>query len=324
VASYQGDLVSKLVQHANSLNGAERMGLLHDLTAVADAGHFKISDALIAAQPFANAPERQVSGQVRSLVAGVRNTLPPALLPNYARYVRKLFAARAAELGWAAKPGEDGETRLLRTSLVPFVARRGDDAAFQAEARRLAQGWLKDRQGVDADMLPAVLSTAARSGGQDLFEGMLRAFKETQDPRQRQVILGGLAAFQGPKILGQALALLTDPNLDARDSFGLVFAASGDPQTAKVTFEFLKANYDAVVKRLPSAAGTDYRAFLPFVGAGFCDDPSRQEFVTFFQDRVKDYVGGPRNYAEALESIRLCQAHRAAQAGDVAEFFSRQ
>jgi len=79
-----------------------------------------------------------------------------------------------------------------------------------------------------------------------------------------------------------------------------------------------------VVNRLPSSAGIDYRAYLPFVGGGFCDEPSRQEFVAFFQDRVKDYIGGPRNYAQALESIRLCQAHRTAQAADLADFFSRQ
>jgi hypothetical protein len=42
------------------------------------------------------------------------------------------------------------------------------------------------------------------------------------------------------------------------------------------------------------------------------------------QDRVKDYVGGPRIYANVLETIRLCEARRDAQADDVAQFFSKQ
>src|SRR5437868_11643791 len=45
----------------------------------------------------------------------------------------------------------DEETRLLRTALVPFVARQGGEPDLQAEARRLADGWLKDRKGVDSD-----------------------------------------------------------------------------------------------------------------------------------------------------------------------------
>jgi hypothetical protein len=301
------------------------MTLLHDLIAVADAGHAKISTALQTAQPFAEAPERQISGQVRAFVAGVRNMLPPEMLPNYARYVRKLFAAHAEELGWSAKPGEDDETRLLRTALVPFVARQGEDVALQAEARRLAAGWLRDRKGVDADMLSPVLTTAGWSGGQDLFDSLLHALKSTEDPQQRGIILGGLGSFHDPKTMRQSLALLLDPDLDTRETvFSLAFPALGNRETDKLPLEFLEANYDAVVKRLPSGAGEDYRAFLPYLGRAACDETSRQGFVAFFQNRVKDYVGGPRNYAQVLESIRLCEAHRAAQAADVAQFFSKQ
>ena len=324
VASYRGGLLARLTEHASALSAAERMSLLNDLDAVAEAGHAKISTVLEAAEPFAGAPERQVSGRARSLVARVRNSVPPELLPNYSRYVRKLFGARATELGWSAKPADDDETRLLRSSLVPFVARQGGDFALQGEARRLADHWLKERNGVDSDVLSAVLSTAAWSGGQDLFDALVKALRNSTDPQQRQTIITALGSFHDPTIMRQSLSLLTDPAVDARETFGLIFSAQGDPQTGKIPFEFVRANYDAVVNRLPSSAGIDYRAFLPFVGAGFCDDSSRQEFVAFFQDRVKDYVGGPRNYAQALESIRLCQAHRAAQAADLTEFFSRQ
>src|SRR5215471_7596200 len=68
----------------------------------------------------ADAPERQVSGQARGIVGGVRELLAVDLMPNYARYVPRLFAARAAVLGWTAKPGDDEETQLLRTAPVPF------------------------------------------------------------------------------------------------------------------------------------------------------------------------------------------------------------
>ncbi|HUK16650.1 MAG TPA: M1 family metallopeptidase [Bryobacteraceae bacterium] len=324
LASYRGDLLAKVVEHAGSLGPAEQMSLLHDLIALAHAGHAKLSAALQVAEPFANSPERQISGQARSLADGVRKLLPVDLLPNYSRYVQKIFGARAAELGWSAKPGDDAETRLLRTSLVPFVALQGNDPALRSGAERLASGWLKDRKGVDADMLPGVLYTAAWFGGQDLFDRLLNALKETEDPHQRGILINAMASFHDPKILRQAFALLLDPSLDARETFGVIFAATGDPETQKIPFEFVKANYDAVAKRLPAGAGDDYRAFLPFIGSGFCDEQSRKEFVDFFQDRVKDYLGGPRNYAQALEGIGICEGYRSAQAADVAEFFAKQ
>src|SRR5262249_25525439 len=217
VPAYDSGLLARVLENATSLSAAEHVSLLRDLRAQANAGHAKASEALQAAQIFAASPERQGSEQVRGIVAGVRELLPVDLLPNYARYVCKLFAARAAELGWSAKPGEDEETRLLRTALVPFVAHNGEEPNLQAEARRLAEGWLKDRKGPDADMLPAVLSAAARSGNQELFNGMLRALQPTKDPHERQALIGALGSFRDSKIVQQSLNLLLDPNLDIRE-----------------------------------------------------------------------------------------------------------
>jgi len=324
VANYQGDLLARLTAHAAELSAADRMTMLYDLAEVADSGHAKMSAALAAAEPFANAPERQVSGFARQIVASARNVLPPELMPNYGRYVQKLFAAQAAELGWSAKPGDSDDTRLLRAALVPFVARAGTGPGLRQEADRLTGVWLQDRKGVDADMLSPVLTTAAWFGGQDLFDTLVRALKETKDRQQRGILINALGSFHDPKIVRESIALILDPDFDPRESFGLIFAGAGDPATRTIPFEFLKANYDAVVKRFPAGAGTDYRSFLPFIGSGFCDEPSRQEFVGFFQDKVKDYLGGPRNYAQSLETIRLCEARHSAQAADVAEFFAKQ
>jgi hypothetical protein len=63
---------------------------------------------------------------------------------------------------------------------------------------------------------------------------------------------------------------------------------------------------------------------LPMLGQNFCDEPSRREFVSYFQDRVKDWTGGPRTYAQVLEGMRLCEAQKMAQGEDVAGFFARQ
>jgi len=322
--SYQGDLLTKVLDHAASLPPAEQKSLLVDLSALAHSGHGKLSAALQAAQTFAQSPERQVSGEARSVVGGARNLVPSNLLPNYQRYVEKLFGTQAKELGWSAKPADDAETRLLRSSLVPFVARQGNDTALQSETLRLAQGWLKDRKGTEPDMLPVVLATAAASGGQDLFDGLLAAFKETKDPRQRGIIVNALSSFRDPKIVRQSLALFLDTNYDARETLGALFAGAGDPDTQRIPFEFVKTNYEAIEKRLPNAAGEDYRSFLLFIGNGFCDAGLRKEYVSFFEDKAKNYLGGARNYAQALEGMRNCENYRGAQASDVAEFFGRQ
>ena len=325
ITSYQGGLLEKSFGEGSDwLNAAERVTLLHDLKELADSGDAKESAALAAARTFANSSERQLASQAREIVGGARRLVPADLRPNYAAFVRKTFGARAADLGWSAKPDDDADTRLLRASLVPFVAREGDDAALQAEARRLANGWLENRKGIDPDMLRVVLSTAAFCGGQDLFDRLLEELKKTQDRRARSAIIAALSSFRDPKIVQQALGLLLVPQFDVRETTGLMFSGLGDPQTQSLPFEFLKAHYDEVLKRVPREGDFDAAAALPFVGQPFCDEPSRRAFVEFFQDRVRNFLGGPRYYAQVLEGIRLCEAQRAAQSEDVSQFFARQ
>jgi hypothetical protein len=60
------------------------------------------------------------------------------------------------------------------------------------------------------------------------------------------------------------------------------------------------------------------------VGGGICDASGRAEFEAFFKDKAAAHEGGPRNYAQALESMRLCEAHKAAQGAGIAAFFARQ
>jgi cytosol alanyl aminopeptidase len=324
LATYSGDLLEKVTGHAESLNNAEKVSLLHDLAAGADAGRMKLSAGLATAQNFASSPERQIVGQVQAIASRGYGVVPLDLMPNYQRYIRKLFAARAEVLGWSAKPGDSDDTRLLRASLVPFVASRGANEPLQAEARRLARAWLKDRKGVDNDMLAGVLSTAARSGGQEIFDGLVGVLKTSKDARERETVLTALGAFHDRKLLNQSLALLTDPSVNPLEAAGLLFGPVGERETRTAPFEFVKSHIAEVEKALPFSAVFDLRAYLPFTGQGFCNEAGRNEFVDFFQERAKTYNGGPRYYAQALESIRLCEAKVAAQSADVTEFFKAQ
>jgi len=323
--AYQGSLLPALLSNSDTLlNALDRRTLLHDLGALADAGEVKASMALAAVTPFAQAPERQVVAEAESVAGSVRMLVPPNLQPNYHRFLRAAFGKRAAELGWTAKPGDDSETKLQRASLVPFVAVVGDDQPLQSEARRLADGWLRDRKGIEPEMLNAVLSTAAHSGDRALFDTMLRELKKTQDRRTRAAILGALASFTEPRLTDAALNLLLSPDLDLRETEMMLYRPLGSPETDRLPFAFVKANYDRLIPRLPSGGDFDGRTQLLATGSAFCDPTSEQDFASFFADRAKQYVGGPRAYAQRIESIHTCEARKAAESADIAAFLASQ
>ncbi len=317
-ALYRGDLLGKLLAAADTeLTLAERVGVIRDVNAEAAAGAVPMSEALSLVPRFAPARERETVDATLRITADIRdNLVPEDLAPNYARFVSKMYGARARSLGFAAKPGESEETQLMRTDLVPFVAEEGNEPELQAEARRLALRWLEDHGAVPADMAGSVLEVAARHGDRALFERFLAAARTEKDHRDESRLLGALGSFSDPELVREALKLFLSSDIDPREAYGILFAVARWPGSRQILWDFATANYDAIVARLPR----EISGAMPYLGGGFCDAAHRQEVAAFFETRASKLPGGPRNLAQSLETIDLCIASLAAQGPGVREF----
>ncbi len=322
---YEGDLLTKLLAGgAPHLSASERVTALGDVDALTGMGEIKSGEALALAVEFSGDPVRQVVDSTIGIVAGVHDYMvPKELRPNYARLVDKAFAARAREMGWKAKPGESDETRLLRSSIVPLVALWGEDGSLAAEARQLATQWVANRTGVDAEVLGSVLNVAARTSGEAFFKQLQEALAHTEDRHQRDLILGAMGSSSDPRVARDIMQLALKPDFDLRESATLIFAPTGVPETRALPFEFVKANYEALVARIPAGSTFGFGEFLPFVGGVFCDEKSADAVKTFFEPKVDRFPGTKRNLAQALEGIRICTAYTAAQQESVAEFLKK-
>ena len=49
--------------------------------------------------------------------------------------------------------------------------------------------------------------------------------------------------------------------------FELLYSGINDPATERMPFEFVKANYEEILKRAPSGGGSDFGAVLPYSAA---------------------------------------------------------
>ena len=316
-ALYRGDLLSKLLAADSQLTEAELVGVLRDVNALAAAGAVPMAEALALVPRFGSASSRQTVNATLKIAADVRDHLVPAdLRPNYARFVSKTFGARARALGFVAQSGDSEDTKLLRTELVRFVATEGDEPELQAEAKRLALRWLDDHAAVPADMAEAVLEAAAIHGDRALFERFRDAAKAEKTRRDELRLLNALGSFDDPVLVREALEFFLTPAIDSREAYAILFAAGRVEPGRQITWDFVKAHYDAVVERLPR----EISGFMPLAGAGFCDVEHRRDVADFFQERAAKLPGGPRTLAQALESIDLCIASRTAQEPGVREF----
>ena len=316
---YDGDMLASISKDEKALALTERVGLVGDIAALTN-GYMPLGEAMALAPKFAHDPNREVVTKTLNAVGSLdEHLVPEALMPKYRRYLSDMFLARAEQLGWKDKPGEDDDTRLLRPAIVGAVAIHAENPAMIEQAKKLAWAWLDDRKSVDTDMLANVMITAARHGDRALFDRMHEQAKKETDETARATLLAAMGAFRDPTILKTAHAIVLTDEFQPRESMNIFFATSSFPDTRELGYEFVKQNWDALIAKLP----TDFGAVLPYAAVGFCDTQHRTDAEAFFKDRVTKVVGAPRNLAQVLESISLCAANKEANEPSVVEFLTK-
>jgi alanyl aminopeptidase len=318
---YAGDLLTRLLAAAEKeLTVAERVGVIRDVNALAEAGALPMSDALALVPRFSGSPSRQIVESTLRIASDIKEHLvPPDRKANYARFVSNMYGERARALGFTPKPGEDDDTMILRNDLVPFVALEGQEPGLQAEAKRLALKWLDDRSAVRAEMAGDVLEIAARHGDRALFDRFRDAAKASKTRRDRKRLYSALGSFVDPALLKEAFALTLDPSLDFRETVTAIYSALGTDAGRATLWDFVTANFDAVVTRMPR----ETTGGITYVASGFCDAAQEKDAKSFLGGRVEKLPGGPRNLAQTLEGIQLCIASRAVQEPGVREFLAK-
>jgi alanyl aminopeptidase len=298
----------------------ERMGIVTDTDALVASGGMPTADALSLLPKMLEEPNPVLERASLGVVWGLSDRmLPGDLRPGLAHFVQKTFGKRAKALGLLPKAGEDDETRMLRGNLLSLVALRGDDAAIVAEARSLTMKWLDDPKAVPDDVAAFILPIAARSGDRVLFDRLRAEAKKARgaEPRRRDHILDALSSFRDPAIVRDALALVLSDELDPREA---TWHIRQDERMLDLSLDFIEKHFDELDARLPKEA----MGFLPLAFSNMCDAKDRDAVARVFQGRVERLLGGPRNLAQALEAISLCDARRRAEEPSLRAFLGKR
>ena len=318
---YDAPVLMKLVENRANLTLAEQAGLFGEVDNVMRAGRLPVSEGLKLAVQLKDEPKRQIAESAVQFAGVSIAFLPEKLRTKYEQYVRENFGARARKLGWLHKDGEGEDDRLLRPVLTAFVAKDGEDPELIASAKELANKWLDTRQSLPADTFYPIFNAAARNGDVALYEKILKVARSEKDEFFLQALIGALGSFRSKELVERNLKLFLDGSFDVRLSTSLIFGAQGSPEIARLPLEFVKANYDAVVAALPTAAGSDYAAYLPQTAGFACSSGEAQEVQEFFGPKVVKLNGGPRNLSQLLESIKLCEVRKKVQQPDLIQYF---
>ncbi|MGO9829615.1 MAG: M1 family metallopeptidase [Myxococcaceae bacterium] len=301
--AYAPPLRQAVLAHPEQFGAVELASFAGDMAALARRGDVAAQEAFdLGAKLVGSRDSDVVLAGLELLLLIHRDELSVELQAAQSARLQTLLGQRARALGWRERSTESPDELRLRPVVVWLVARDGRDAVLRAEARRLADAWLSAPDSVDADMVNAVLATAAATGDAALFERLLEATRSLPNRRERSQAIRGLGAFTAPAWAARPRALLLDPAHDLRDWLVLLTVQLRTAETRADAYAFLDRSFEALRARMRD----DEVAQLFSMLGVFCSPNMRAAVEASFAPRAAKVDGGPFHLAQALQEIDGC------------------
>jgi aminopeptidase N len=311
------DLRRQLVQALPTLAPIDRMALLGDSFALMAAGRRPMQDhlALLAAVP-------QVQGEGRAQL--VRAALDQwrhideafAGTPAAETLRRTQVALLAPELqrvGWTPAADEDTSIGELRSSLVVWLARLGDEPTRAAVAQRCTPAIDGDMNAVPASLRAAILQACGMHATDAQFDAMHAALLSTASVEEQRMFLRALTASPDPtrarRLLDEGVAGKLPGNLGGQ----LVWFMEETPGLGPMVYEFTLAHWSA----LATMVGDQSSRWLLPAALGWAATSNQAEAMVRDQARLAG-TPGQAAAASVIAGIRVRERVRDREAARLA------
>jgi alanyl aminopeptidase len=225
-------------------------------------------------------------------------------------------------LGLEAKAGEDGDSSLFRASLVGALALLAEDDAVRAALVSRIENYLAaddlDPAAIDSGLVGTALTVAVADKDPAFAQNLLDRALASRDATFRQRALSALASAADDKVADMMRGIIGDPRLRDNEATMIAFTQSGEPAQREAIWTWMQSNMDVLLPRIP----TWRKGAIVNMGAGFCSTERANEVDAFFQNKVEDLEGGPRELAQTVERITLCAALLAEKGPEVDAYFA--
>ena len=234
--------------------------------------------------------------------------------PALDAFATKLYLPRLRELGYAQRPGENSDDALTRAALAEFLARDVDNAEVRAALLEQGRAVLKPAadghltfRAANYDLLGTVLAVTVEELGTPAIDALVAEIGRQSDPTLRASMIGALGATRDGKLGDRVRGYALTDAVKLGEVMRLLSVNQAQPENRAAFWTWLKANFDAVVRRMP-AKGEG--RLVERASDNWCDAALEKELVEFFTPRLAGLTGGDTALARARERIVLCAARR--------------
>ena len=226
------------------LSSADRLGIIRDLFALAEAGEIETTEALSFAKNYTEETEyivwvELVTGFLRigNLLYGTKAYEP------YRAYVREMLTSIISRVGWDSRTNESHTDTLLRSLVLGAGVSFGDERVL-----RQALSLFKNRaqEPIHADLRGVVYGAVARTGSSKEYELLMSLYKKEPLHEEKNRLLSALGLFADKNLLLKTLQFTMTDHVRMQDRNGAFASVLMNPHGRALGWSFVKKNWKKI------------------------------------------------------------------------------
>ena len=298
--AYDAPLSKRLRKAAPHLAEADRLNLLNDTWALAEADRAPVTDYLDLADALHDDRSPTVLGQMINVLWSIdgleRGTKNRAAFHKWAcGFLRPHFA----RLGWEATPGESPLETQLRSSLIQILGVFGsEDIVDEARARFARHA--SNSAALDGNLRGPVFSIVGRGADAATWEKLHALAKQEESFEQKRSLYAALASAHDPTLAAQTLDLSLTDELIAGDAARLVSRVAHEGEQPDLAWTFAREHLDALHAKLAALSANRY---VPGLFDAFDNDARADELESFAAKNLPPSAGP--SVAKTADNIRF-------------------
>jgi puromycin-sensitive aminopeptidase len=251
-ARYTPDLLSRLTARLQeNLSPVERFNLVNDTWATTLAGLTPVTAYLDLLKLFREETDHTVWTAILGSCHYLYRLLDPQQRPALQTFIRTLLGPITQRLGWSPQAGEHELISQLRGELLGALGTLGDDQATQTEARTRYGQYRKNRDAVDRNIVPSLVSILAHIGGKAEYDEFHTNFKTAKTPQEEQRYLFALAAFRPADLFEHTLALTLNGEVRTQNAPYLMRSLLLNTDRRERAWTFMQEHWQEMVRQYP-------------------------------------------------------------------------
>lgn len=294
---YDAQLLTNLREpiRAKTLSPIDRLGIIRDLFALAEAGEIETSMVLNFLQNYQKETDHNVWVVIVGGLAKIGNLLVDTdSFPLFEKFSRELLAPVVDFVGWEQQENESHDTTLLRPLVLGAASRFGLGAVIKEAKLRFKN---RMTQSIPADLRSVVYHTVVRSGGRAEYKIILDMYQSAILHEEKVRLLSALAEQSEAKLLAKTLAFGLSRSVRLQDRMYIFSSVLSNAKIRTAGWEFMKKNWSVFLKEYGTGGHLLPRFLKPL--SGFSDVRMVKDVELFFKKNTAP--GCERTVLQVLE-----------------------